>query len=120
MKIAVKVRKNVKIVTELLRTWKRTVKFRNIMYEIEGGGAGHVTSGTFAVTPGESVPVTVGTGRTGLDSGICATYSNGRASSFGGYFSGAGGSGSTGNYGPGGNGGSGGGAGCQCFTGCTS
>ena len=86
-----------------------------------GGGSGYVRSGEFGVTPGQSVPVTVGSG------GVGSTYKEnndsqdskaGGTSSFGAFLSAAGGEGRSGlgNY-EGAAGGSGGGEGYGCSQG---
>ncbi len=67
-----------------------------------GGGGGHMNSGVFAVTPGNTYPVTIGAGGTGGASG-----SAGGVTSFGNLLSASGGSGGTATTG--GDGGSGGG-----------
>ena len=81
-----------------------------------GGGGGRVISGVLAVTPGVSVPVTVGAGGAGAAGGG-ASGASGGTSSFGGALSAAGGGGGEGGFwcggqlSRGGSGGSGGGAG---------
>lgn len=82
-----------------------------------GGGAGFLSTGTFAVSPGDIIPITVGTGGTGaLDafgSNQIVGLTAGGTSSFGTLLSAAGGSIVTGVNLGGHNGSSGGGAACN-------
>lgn len=100
-----------------------------------GGGSGRVNAGTFSVSPGQNIAVTVGTGGSGalqtFNSNSISGVTSGGTSVFGGFLnatggnaaSSSGGSGGSGGGGgcnggsPGGNGGSGGSAGINCNTG---
>lgn len=84
-----------------------------------GGGGGWVNKNTFTLKPGESIPITIGSGGNGVEMGTSVNIygGNGGTTSFGTYLSAAGGEGGSfryinswynGFYG--GNGGSGGGA----------
>ena len=81
-----------------------------------GGGSGYVGTGTFAVTPGQSITVNVGAGGTGavqqLNNNIVG-LTPGQPSSFGAFLASAGGGVVLGGNSPGGDGGSGGGGACN-------
>jgi len=76
-----------------------------------GGGSGHVRTGTYSVSPGQSISITVGAGGTGGPNGG-GSGTNGNSSSITGIQTASGGSGA-GNSTSGGSGGSGGGGGCN-------
>jgi hypothetical protein len=75
-----------------------------------GGGGGYTGYGTYAVTPGQQIAITVGAGGTAGPGGNGGNGGAGGASSFGSFLSKAGGNGGT-TGSSGGSGGSGGGAG---------
>lgn len=80
-----------------------------------GGGSGYVSIGTFSVNPGDTIPITVGSGGSGADSfdgdNVIFGLTPGTSSSFGAFLSAAGGGVVTDVNEGGNNGGSGGGAG---------
>ena len=80
-----------------------------------GGGSGYLKSSVISVSPGTSIPFTVGNGGVGGFAVSCFSPSpNGQDSSFGTLLIAKGGNAGIGVPGPGGNGGSGGGAGGEC------
>lgn len=81
-----------------------------------GGGSGYVSTGTFAVSPGQNIAVTVGQGGDGADQrndNNIVGLTSGTSSSFGAFLTANGGGVTSGVNQPGGSGGSGGGGSCN-------